>query len=439
MRRVSFDLGPPWILALGYLTTIVIGGLLLWLPVAHDGDLSGLDAFFTATSATTVTGLVVVDTGTTFTTFGETVLMVLMQVGGLGLMTFAVLTALVLGRKVGLRQRLVFGEAMSSMPMGSVVRLVRTLLVFTVAVELLGTLLLATVWVPERGLGEGLYLSAFHSISSFNNAGFGLLSDNLIGYAGSPMVNVAITALFITGGIGFTVIEDLRRTRRFHDLALHTKLMLVGTLIVNVIAMIAILLLEYGNPNTIGNMNFGDKLWASWFQAVTPRTAGFNTLDTAAMTDSSLLLTILLMFIGAGSASTGSGIKLSTFIVIVLAVVSFVRGREETHVFERQIKHSVILRALAITAVSAMLVFTAMFALTVTEDAEFLALAFEATSAFGTVGLSVGTTPDLSTPGRLIIMVLMFIGRIGPLTLAFVLATRTRPRISYPNGEVLTG
>ncbi|MEO6866888.1 MAG: potassium transporter TrkG, partial [Gaiellales bacterium] len=337
MKRPTLTYSPPQILALGYLSVITAGAGLLRLPAASDGSVSWLDAFFTATSATTVTGLYVVDTGSTFTRFGEIVLMLLMQIGGLGLMTFAVLGAIMLGRRLGLRQRLLFGEAMIATPLGGVVTLAKTLAIFAVAVELLGMLVLATVWVPELGLGEGLYTSAFHAVSAFNNAGFSLFTDNLAGYVGSPVVNIAITALLITGGIGFTVIEDLRHSRRWRELALHTKLMLTGTLAINVLAFGVILLFEYGNAATLGNLGWGEKLWASWFQGVAPRTAGFNTIDTGAMTETSLLFTMLLMFIGAGSASTGSGIKLTTFIVILLAVITFVRGRAEPTAFGRQI------------------------------------------------------------------------------------------------------
>lgn len=430
---------PPQVLAIGYAAAILLGGALLKLPWATERAISWSDAYFTATSAATVTGLVVVDTGSTFSPLGEMILLLLMQVGGLGLMTFAVLTALVLGRKVGLRQRIMFGDSMGTTPLGNVVSLVKTLLVFTVIMEAIGTVLLALTFVPDRGLGEGLYFSLFHSVSAFNNAGFGLLPDNLIAYAGDTVVNVVISVLLIVGGLGFTVLADLRRTRSLRLLSLHTKLMLVGTLVINVVVMLLFLVLEHGNPGTLGSLSRYDQVLTSWFQAVTPRTAGFNTIDTGAMEDSTVLLTMLLMFIGAGSASTGSGIKLTTFIVILLAAVAFLRGYGEPRAFGRTISHDTVLRALAIATISALTLFGAMFLLVAFEPAPLDTLMFEAASAFGTVGLSMGITADLSAPGRLIIMFLMFVGRIGPLSLVFILARRRQSVVSYPHADVMTG
>ncbi len=439
MFHRKIQMSPPQILAISFLIAIVIGTFLLKLPLATNEGISWIDALFTAASATTVTGLVVVDTGETFTVFGQIVIMLLIQIGGLGLMTFAVLIVLVLGKRIGLKERMIVQEALNQTSIGGVIRLVKVLLLFAIVIELVATIFLSFRWVPEYGFAFGVYTSVFHAISAFNNAGFSLWSDSLISYVSDPVVNILITLLFITGGIGFTVLSDLWHTKEFHRLSLHTKLMLVGTLAINIVAMFLFFSLEYTNPATLGALDFGEKLWASYFQAVTPRTAGFNSLDISSMTTGSIVFMLLLMFIGAGSASTGSGIKVTTFIVIVMAVWTFLRGRNETVVFERTIKNHIVIRSLAIVVISLFAVFLSIFALSITENAPFLMIVFEAFSAFGTVGLSMGLTGDLSPIGKEIIIVLMFIGRVGPLTLAFSLARTQKSNIRYPDGEVFTG
>jgi trk system potassium uptake protein TrkH len=435
----SIQMSPPQILALSFFVAIIIGTFLLKLPIATTEPIRWLDALFTATSATTVTGLVVLDTGLDFTIFGQVVIMILIQIGGLGLMTFAVLIVVVLGKKIGLKERMLVQEALNQTSIGGVIRLVKILFIFAFMMEVIAVILLSVRWIPEYGWAFGIYTSIFHAISAFNNAGFSLWSDSLMGYVGDPVVNILITLLFIMGGIGFTVLSDLWHTKFFHRLSLHTKLMLVGTLVINIVAMLLIFTLEYANPATLGALDTVEKLWASYFQAVTPRTAGFNSLDIGSMNPGTIVFMLLLMFIGAGSASTGSGIKLTTFIVIIMAVVTFLRGRNETVVFERTIKHQMILRSLAIVIISLFAVYLTILALSITENAPFIMIIFEAFSAFGTVGLSMGLTGELSDAGKLIIIVLMFIGRIGPLTLAFSLAKAQKSSIRYPDGEVFTG
>ncbi|MDG5787274.1 TrkH family potassium uptake protein [Evansella sp. AB-P1] len=430
---------PPQILALGFAAAIIIGMLLLKLPWSTTGGVSWIDALFTAASATTVTGLVVVSTGTEFTIFGQTIIMILIKIGGLGLMTFAIITILILGKRIGLRERVLIQEALNQHSIGGVVNLVKILFIFSITIEFIAAGILAFKWVPEYGWSYGLYTSLFHSISAFNNAGFSLWDDSLSAYVSDPIVNVTITLLFIIGGIGFTVLYDVMTTRKFRHLALHTKIMLVGTLFVNVVAMLVIFALEFSNPLTFGQLTTVEQLWASYFQAVTPRTAGFNTIETADMTTGSIVFTLLLMFIGAGSASTGSGVKLTTFLIIMLAVITYLRGKQEPVIFERQIHHDIINRALAIVVISMAMIFISILGLSITENAPFILIVFEAFSAFGTVGLSMGLTGELSFYGKQIIIVLMFVGRIGPLTLAFALAKSSKSRISYPKGDVFTG
>lgn len=441
IRGIIIHCNPPQILALTFLFFIVVGACLLKMPVATYTSITWLDAWFTATSAITVTGLVVVDTGSTYTLFGEIVIMFLMQIGGLGLMTFSVLILMMMRKKVGLRQRLLTQESLNlnQTSLGGLLRLVKLLFIFSITIEAIAFIFLAVKWVPAYGWADGLNYSLFHSISAFNNAGFSLWSDSLSQYVGDPLVNIIITGLFITGGLGFTVLVDIWDKKGFHRLSLHSKLMLVGTLVINVTALCILFVLEYSNPETIGNFSFVDKLWGSYFQAVTPRTAGFNSLDIAAMNESSILVTMLLMFIGAGSGSTGSGIKVTTFVVMLLATMSFLRGKNETTAFKRTIKSHVIVRALSIMMISISCIFIAIFMLTVTENAPFLTIAFEVISAFGTVGLSMGLTGDLTTLGKEVIMIMMFIGRIGPLTMAFVFAKKRESSIRYPEEDVFTG
>lgn len=440
VKAQVLGLTPPQALVLSYIGLSFIGTLLLKLPGASHQPTSWLQALFTAVSASTVTGLVVVDTGTHFTLFGHWILLLLMQCGGLGLMTFGIIVIHLTRGQLALKHRAVLRETFNHTGQGDIRRVMVWAMGFTAIMELLGTSLLALQWVPEMGWGKGLFYSFFHTIAAFNNAGFALAADSLMAYAGSPLVNTVISLLFISGGIGFVVIADIIGKRRFRYFSLHTKLMLVGTLVINTIAMTVILILEHGNPATLGALpDWSAKLWASWFQAVTPRSAGFNTLDTGAMFPSTAFFIMGLMFIGGGSGSTAGGIKLSTFIVVLLATWAFLRGRERPVVFGRAIRLDTIRKSLAIIVISLLYVSTGIFLLTITEKGDFLNLAFEAVSAAATVGLSRGITPHLSAAGQGIIVVLMLIGRVGPLTIAFTLANVRGENIQYPAGQVNIG
>jgi trk system potassium uptake protein TrkH len=433
-------LTPPQMLVLSFVALSLFGTVLLKMPIASHAPTSWLQALFTAVSASTVTGLVVLDTGSHFTLFGQWVLLALMQAGGLGLMTFGVFIIHLSSGRLGLRHRAALSDALNHPGQSDMRRLLHLLFGFTIVMELLGTLLLALQWVPEMGWQRGIYHSFFHAVSAFNNAGFGLASDSLSAYVADPLVNIVISLLFISGGIGFVVVADMLGKKRFHDYQLHTKLMLVGTLVINMSAMLLILLLEYGNPATLGGLHgIGSKLWAAWFQAVVPRTAGFNTLDIGALAPATTFLIMGLMFIGGGSGSTASGIKLSTFIILLLATRAFLQQYDRPVVFGRSIAPNTVLKALAIIMIGLLCVITGTFLLAMTEQLDFLDLAFEAVSAFGTVGMSRGVTAELSAAGQIVIMVLMLIGRVGPLTLAFTLATPHGTRIQYPAGQVNIG
>jgi len=409
------------------------------LPVSTTERISFIDALFTAMSAMTVTGLVVVDTASVYTVFGQLIIMALIQLGGIGIMTFAVLIFMMLGKKIGFQERLLLQQALNQTSVGGIILLVRRIVIFSLLIEGIAAMLLSYRWVPEYGWGQGIYLSVFHSISAFNNAGFALWSDGLTQYVGDPVINIVISFLFIIGGIGFTVLTDLWYTKEFRKLSLHTKIMIFGTLGINLLAMLVIFSLEYFNPDTLANLTFMEKLWASYFQAATTRTAGFNSIDIGAMESSSILFMILLMFIGAGSTSTGGGIKLTTFIIIMLAVITFIKGKPEIVLFKRSIHQKYVFKSLAITIISLLFVFLSLFILSITEKMDFLLLLFEVVSAFGTDGLSMGITADLTIIGKAVIIFIMLLGKLGPLTLAYSLAKPARAKIRYPNEDLLTG
>ncbi|QEW19586.1 Ktr system potassium uptake protein B [Marinibacterium anthonyi] len=430
---------PPAILAALYGALVLIGAGLLKLPVAAVAPVTWSDALFTATSAVTVTGLAVLDTGSQLTFFGQVVIMVLIQLGGLGLMTFAVLVLSMLGLRVSLSHRIFLREDLNQTSLSDLLKLVRGILKVVLICEGAGVVLLSLVFVPEFGLPRGLWFALFHTISAFNNAGFALFPDSLSAWVGNPVINIVIPALFIFGGLGFIVVRELSGKPSWRVYSLHTKLMIVGTLGLIVWSVLGFGALEWTNPGTLGGLSFGDKLWASWFQGVTTRTAGFNTIDIAAMHDSTAMMFMSLMVIGGGSTSTAGGIKVTSFIVLILATIAFFKRRTQLHIFGRSLGPEEVMKVLALAMTSILTVFVAIFVITISHDGDFLDLVFEVTSAFGTVGLSRGTTPELNGVGRAVIIVVMFIGRVGPLTLGFFLATRSTPRLGYPSSRVHLG
>jgi len=439
-RRAPPFMPPPLALILVYAASIVIGTALLKLPVSATGPLSWSDAAFTATSAVTVTGLSVVDIGSHLTVFGQAVLLALIQVGGLGLMTFAALVLSMLGLTVGVTQRQYLREDLNQTSVSGLLQLVRMVMGFVLVCEIGGAVLLAFVFVPEFGLAEGIWASVFHAVSAFNNAGFALYADSLSAWAASPLINLVVPGLLILGGLGFTVVADLYRTRRWRGLTVHTKLMLVGTAGLLVWSTLSFAAMEWRNPGTLGQFeSIATRAWASWFQAATTRTAGFNTVDIAALGNGTTLMFMTLMVVGAGSTSTGGGIKVTTFIVLLLTTAAVFRRRPNVNVFGRRLGHDQIMKVLALSMVSMLTIFVALFILLLFHEGDFLDLAFETVSAFGTVGLSRGITGDLDAAGRIVIMTTMFVGRVGPLTFGFLLAVKRRSTISYPQGTVYLG
>ena len=437
-RAQSFRLPPPALLCVFYIAFIIVGAILLWLPISHNGTIDLGEAVFTSTSAVTVTGLVLSDTGSAFTGFGQGVIAVLIQLGGLGLMTFAVLLLGALGIPVGMPQRLILREDLNQTSLSNLTYLAKIILIIAVVCEGIGALCLAFVFVPQFGW-NGIWQAVFHSVSAFNNAGFALHPDSLSQWVGNPVINIVIPALFILGGLGFIVVGDIYQKRMWRKLTLHSKLMLVGTAVLIVWGTVVFGLLEWTNPRTLGELSIGDRLWASWFQGVTPRTAGFNTINTGGMHDSSTILTMTLMLVGGGSTSTAGGIKVTTLCVLIMATVAFFRRQTTLHMFGRSLGVEEVMKVLALTTISMILVLSAIFLVSISHDGDFMDLAFEVTSAFGTVGLSRGTTGELDGFGRAVIIFTMFIGRVGPLAIGFFLATRSKPRVKYPAGAIYLG
>jgi trk system potassium uptake protein len=444
-KKRMFYLDPPKILVLGFSSIILIGAFLLTLPAATvDGKgIPWLDALFTATSATCVTGLVVVDTGTTFTLFGQLVILALIQIGGLGFMTFATLFALILGKRISLKERLLIKESLNNLSIDGVVRLVKRILIFTAVIELIGGILLAIRFSFDMPLPKAIYFGFFHAISNFNNAGFDLMGDfrSLTGYVDDPLVTLVVCTLITLGGIGFIVMNEVyeyRQTRRF---SLHTKIVFVMSSILVVFGTILIFILEYHNPKTLQPLSPLGKFLASLYQAVTPRTAGSNTLNIPDLTQPTLFLIIFLMFIGASPGSTGGGIKTTTFATLLGAVWSNIKGKDDVIFFRNRILYDTIYKALTVTVSGLFVVMMITMLLTITEpNKDFLMILFEATSAFATVGLSMGLTPELSPVGKILIILTMFAGRVGPLTIAYAVALHRKPDpFKFPKGRIMIG
>lgn len=436
-----FELNPSQTIITGFALIILSGAILLSLPIASaDGTQTPfLTALFTATSATCVTGLVVVDTADHYSIFGQLIIMLLIQIGGFGYMTVATLMAIAIGRRIGLRERLILQEAHNLYTVGGIVRFTRSIFMLALAIEAIGAFLLSLRWIPDFGLIRGIYFGIFHSISAFNNAGFDLVGGfkSFTVYAGDIAVNVVIMALIVLGGLGFTVLTDLGTPRR---LSLHAKIVLTTTAALIILGAGLVLLLEFSNPSTLGSLPAGQRVLAALFQSVTPRTAGFNTIPIGKLREPTLMLIVSLMFIGASPGGTGGGIKTTTFITPLAVIISMLRGRPDPEIFRRRLPPLVVYKAVTIALLAVAFVVTMATALSFVERGTFIASLFEVVSAFGTVGLSTGITPSLSSLGRIIIMLTIFTGRVGLLTVAFALTRRLQPAaLRYPEERIYVG
>ena len=439
-KKNSINLSPPSLLALGFLSFILIGTLLLKLPFAHHGDVGWLDAMFTATSAVTITGLSVVNIGEAYTLFGKIVVMSLIQCGGLGFMTFAILAALSLSSKVGLKQQIMAQETIGQTSLANATFTVKGVLIYSLFFEAIGIVILTLAWMPQYSFLESLFYATFYSISAFNNGGFSLFPNSLMSFSEQYMITFTISMLYIVGGIGFVVLMDIKRAKTWKKLSTNSKLILSTILGLNIFAFITIWCLEANNPHTLQSMSVGQQAVNAWFHATVPRSSGFNSLDVTQMNDSSTLVTMLLMFIGGGSLSTAGGIKVGTFIILILSVLNFLRRSDELTVFNHAISEKVIFKALAVVSIYAMLIMMGFFSLLILEPKkQFLDLLFEAVSAACTVGLSRGVTETLQPASQLILMLLMFSGRLGPLTLAYLIATPRKSLIRHPSTEIQVG
>lgn len=441
----DFRLNPAQVLALGFAGLIIIGGTLLNLPIASvEGKSIGfIDSLFTAASAVCVTGLVVVNTATYWTLFGKVVILILVQIGGLGFMTMATLVALIIGKKITLKQRLVLQEGLNQFSLEGVVKLTKYVIISTLVVETIGAIILSTRFIPVYGLKAGIWSSIFHSISAFCNAGFDITGSSMVPFVGDIVVNITLALLIIIGGLGYTVYIDLTTRKEFRKTTLNTKFVLLSTAILIMIGFVFFLIIEFSNPKTIGNLSFVDKITTSMFQAVIPRTAGFNSIDIGGMTKATTFFMIVLMFIGGSPGSTAGGIKTTTIGVIILTIISVLKGKSDVEVFKKRIPHELIFRALAVLSIALLVVVLVTMVLTLTEaENTFLDLLFETTSAFATVGLTRGITPNLSTFGKILLSFCMFAGRLGPLTLGFALARRQnkdKGNVRYSEGKIMIG
>ena len=448
-------LAPEHALVLSFLTLIGIGTFLLSLPAAAKGaPLGTLDAFFTATSATCVTGLIVVDTATRLSAFGQTVVLVLLQIGGLGIMTFSVFFVLAIGGRTSIRDRLLMQGTLSPQPSRDLWRVVKGAVIMTFLVEAVGALVLWVGFLGQHKPGKAALMAGFHSVSAFCNAGFSLYSDGLIRHQSNLLVNVCLIVLIVVGGLGFTVLTELRfavldrfHRRRHRSFSLHTRVVVWATLALIGVGALVFFLAETGH--SLDGKGTGTRVLSSLFQSVTTRTAGFNTVDLAALRPATLLFLCLLMFVGASPGSTGGGLKTTTLAVVLAMAWSRLRGRDDTLLLGRRIPSPTVNRALGVVLLAAAVSVVAVVALLFTEQHMILGpeatkrpldIIFEVVSALGTVGLSNGVTPLLSPEGKVIVAVLMFLGRVGPLTVALAVGrSAAKGRFSYAEENVMVG
>lgn len=442
---------PMRTIVLSFFSIICIGTVLLMLPISsRSGDFTPItDSFFTATSATCVTGLIIYDTYTHWNAFGQVLILIMIQIGGLGLVTFTTFFNLAIGKKLGLRTMQVASESVNSNGFNDVKQLISVIIKMSLACELAGALILMITFIPKYGL-YGIFISVFLAISAFCNAGFDILGfeqqfSSLVNYNDNPIVMGTIMALIICGGLGFVVWHDIAVYRRTKRLMLHTKVVLISTAFLIFFGTIGILILEWSNTKTIGNMSIYDKIINSLFQSVTFRTAGFNTIDIGEMHSLTKIFGILLMFIGAAPGSTGGGVKVTTFTVILMTVICVMRNRPETTIFGRKIDKDIVYKALSIICLAALAVTITSITLVyanIPAGISGIDSVFESVSAFGTVGVSVGPTASANIISKILLSITMFLGRVGPVSLALAVTMNSENRSKnqiIPEGKIIVG
>ncbi len=455
MKSLRLHLSSTQIIALGFLSAIVLGTIFLMLPCssASGTATAPIDALFTAATSVCVTGLVTVPTYLHWSFFGKIVILLLIQLGGLGIISFTTGIMMVMGRKITLKDRILLEDALNLDTLDGLVRFLRKIFFGTFLVETAGAVCYSFVFIPRYGVLRGCWYSLFHSVSAFCNAGIDILGDNSLGsYLTHPWINLVTMLLIILGGLGFIVWWDVisiwKKYRRINfpirkipgKFHLHTKIVLTTTIVLILIGGLSIFFLEYNNPGTIGRLSIPEKLQASFFQSVSTRTAGYVTFPQAELRSTTVMICLMLMFIGGSPIGTAGGIKTTTFVLLVLSTINTVKGREHVVVFGRTIPRKTIQKALAVTSVSFLALCLAIIAMSVAEPGSLLDIAYETTSAIGTVGLSRDLTPRLHTGGKLIITLCMYLGRIGPISLAILFSNRAkRALIEYPEENITVG
>ena len=446
-RKSTSKLNPSQMMVVGFAAVILIGAILLSLPIAtQTGErTSFLDSLFTATSAVCVTGLVVVDTATHWNFFGQIVIIILIQTGGLGFMTITTLFSLIVKKRINLKERLLIQESLNQIDLSGLVKLTRYILLMTFVIEGIGALILSTVFIPQFGFIRGSWYSIFHAISAFCNAGFDLMGNvtgpysSLMYYVNNTTITLAISALIILGGLGFPVILDIVKNKKISKLNMHSKIVLISTSILIVVGMLFIFIVEYKNVGTLGNLSLKGKILASLFQSVTIRTAGFATIDLTILHQATLFIMMIFMFVGASPASTGGGVKTTTIAVLILTVKSFLLGKEDIEVFGRRITSSTVRKSVGIFFVGVLAVLTGILLIVLIEPKfDLLEASFEVVSALATVGLSIGGSSNLTSIGKLLIVIYMFMGRVGLLTIFLALVAKNtvnKQQIRYPEGR----
>lgn len=445
-RRQERPFQPAQFLAISFITAILVGTFLLLLPIStKSGDISFVDALFTATSGVCVTGLIVQDTATYFTPFGQIIILILFQLGGLGIMTFSTLILLAAGRKISIKDGIFIKQDFHHQPPKDVKSLIKSILLFTVAIELVGILSFFLRWHKDFSWLKALYHSIFHSISAFCNAGFSLFSDGFVAFREDAWINTTLIVLIVLGGLGFLVLDEVRCgflslvKRKKFKISLHAKLVMTMTLFLIIFSFVFFLLIEWRHP--LKTFSVKEKIFSSLFQIITPRTAGFNTMDLNSLSLSIVFLLILLMFIGASPGSTGGGVKTSTIGVILAFVKSKITARDSVNLFYRTLPLELVTKAFTVVSLSVVIVSFSVFVLLLTQPGVSMREAiFEVFSAFGTVGLSLGITPKLTPIGKIMIILTMYIGRIGPLTLLYAFSReRAYGRFEYVQETVMIG
>ncbi len=447
--RKRITMTPTQIIVIGFASMILFGTLLLNMPMASkDGQPVGfINALFTATSSVCVAGMNVVDTGRHWTVFGQVVIALLIQIGGLGIMTMSTSLALLTGRRITLKERILIQESLNQFDLEGLVRLTKNIIITTLAIEFIGAAIYSMIFITEYGTLKGIAFGVFHSISTFCNAGVEIIGDyrGFTPYVNNYVFNINAMVLIIIGGLGFSVWQDIIQVfkgKSFKSISLHSKIVLSATAVLILSGALFIFILEFGNPNTLKNLPFPAKVVTAFFHSVSPRTAGINTLDMTAMTTPTKFLTMILMFIGGSPGSVAGGIKTATAAILVITVIAAVKGKEDPEIFERHIPKYLVYRAMAVTVISLSMVILVTMILSITETADFMTLLFESTAAFSTAGLTLNFTPHLSGIGKVILIITMFIGRVGPLTIVIALAKRAtgnKGNLKYPEERILVG